>query len=53
VKNIQIYFAFEITPEWNNLQKLGSLGQLSTTGLTEGTLFFPILDQLVVPMPNQ
>lgn len=37
VKNVQVHSVFEIATELNRLQKLGSLGQLSTTDLTGGT----------------
>lgn len=37
VKNVQVRSVFEIATELNRLQKLGSLGQLSTTDLTGGT----------------
>lgn len=37
VKNVQVRSVFEIAMELNRLQKLGSLGQLSTTDLTGGT----------------
>ncbi|XP_063508643.1 lipoamide acyltransferase component of branched-chain alpha-keto acid dehydrogenase complex, mitochondrial isoform X1 [Pongo pygmaeus] len=37
VKNVQICSIFDIATELNRLQKLGSVGQLSTTDLTGGT----------------
>ncbi|XP_032157303.1 lipoamide acyltransferase component of branched-chain alpha-keto acid dehydrogenase complex, mitochondrial [Mustela erminea] len=37
VKNVQMCSIFEIATELNRLQKLGSVGQLSTTDLTGGT----------------
>ncbi|KAI4564653.1 hypothetical protein MJT46_010451 [Ovis ammon polii x Ovis aries] len=41
VKNVQICSIFEIDTELNRLQKLGSVGQLSTSDLLGGTFTLP------------
>ena len=41
VKNVQICSIFEITTELSRLQKLGSVGQLSTSDLLGGTFTLP------------